>query len=889
MDGTFTRFSIVDNRIKLMWDAVYGTYNNQDIEEAADAAQGVGRQKRFWHILPEDWDSQTITWTDAPMTAEAMIASLLAAPTLDYTWNATPHAAQSAPVYDINFNNGAKLGNVLQEITEAQGLLFTLTGENTLVWMLKGEGELPTPPADSTAENTLGEALSPNAPNIRIVGDRNRYQDMPVELQADWVTAYEAFWIEPLWLAEVEARFGAFAADAEGRAKLAAKARSVTVRDYVAAVSAGTDSGGDDTSGTLADYGRWGEVGRMEIPVWVYLQDIVFKAYKVPPDYTVNSIPLANLQMVEGLLAAVDYDAAGGGITLKDPREYYPESKAFVLVQGQPLDLLDPHTQNFSSDQLDAAASLWTPCNKFNLDVKNNTVIFEHAVFVPGTGANGLFIFPNQGDSVGLDETDPLYNVCAPNANVTVTHAAVRAVLTFEAEKYSQRFGSGTRKAPQYVRSLNYHALMESGVFTEEVLYADGDDADQKATEFAAALIAQAATYATGGYRRVGAAGTVLSGTVDRVTVSLSIEEGLVERVDLTKERALGHFEPERELERRSRSKDLFPGQKNLNAAVEQLLLIAKVSKELKRAPATGYVNAADIHQRAVGAADCSMTTFDTTSTWSAGQPVYLDATTGHPAAAGTVFCGINISDQATGKGVAAATQGTVPVRVQGPFTAGDSIGINTGAGQVASKTGTMPLGIAGATYAGTSVVLAPVRLGAGSSGAAVNKTPWQPYAAPWAGSVSGSGSGDGSAPADWGLSFMIYPGAVQDGNGLPKLPASRNAVIAAPASCTDGFFVWLESTVDANGLITALDYNSGTTVPDDVTPPSTNSAGTPPPIAYDLLFILTTTETSVEWDNVSQLRNTVLTLLPVTTNTTNVGTERRMCYFPPNPVNSPY
>jgi len=702
-DGTTTVLEVVDNRIKLMWDDVYASFNNQQVREDDPSTPGIDRQKRFWHIKPEDWDAQTKTWTDIPYTAKQIIDMLLGADTVDNNWGVQNHSFQNKPVLGIDASNGAKLGNVLQEISERQGLVFTVLGQNTLKWVRKGEGSSAVVPAGAF-DIRDGDALSHLDTQVRLVGDRNVYQDMPVDLEPDWKSPYEAFWSEPEWFAEVNARFGPFDDDVAGQSELAAKAAGVTVREYADQVG----------FADYADYGLWGEVGRMEIPAWLYIRDIVFKAYRVPRSYTINGIDLESLVLREGMLAACVHDADAGTFDLKSPRIFYPDSKALVIAKGQQISLLDSRTQNvITAAQLAAGSTKWVPNNKFNLDTKNKVVIFHDAVFMPGADPHGLFVFPNQGVD-GIDSTHELYHVSAPNAGVEISAAAVRAVLTFEAERYSKRYGSGIRKAPRVVNDLCYHALMLDGVFTEEVKYADGEGVEDKADKEASSLILSDAAYRAGGYKRAGAVGTALTAVLDRVSVTLNFSVGLVESVEHTKERNQSSFEHERELDRRSRVKDLFPGQRQNETEVENLQLISRISKELPRNGApTPYRNPAEVMQQAVGATHGSPSYVEITGdARKAGEVIWKD-TDGNIDDTAQAFAGVVIAEGSTGKMVALATQGMVPVLVQGPFDAGDAVGETDGDGSVVKKDGARAVGIVTATYTGTGTVLAPVRLSA--------------------------------------------------------------------------------------------------------------------------------------------------------------------------------
>jgi hypothetical protein len=214
-----------------------------------------------------------------------------------------------------------------------------------------------------------------------------------------------------------------------------------------------------------------------------------------------------------------------------------------------------------------------------------------------------------------------------------------------------------------------------------------------------------------------------LNGSIDRITVQLQFEgggdrDGISEQIDYAKERAPIHFESERELERRGKVPEALKKILEQQTAADQVLFTAKYLKPVKRQTEKPYQNLNSVMQTPVGAIHSGVQTFSSPDIWLAGQPVFVDED-GTPTPDGEIFRGIVIADQSTGPSIAAATQGTVPVRVQGPFETGDDIGIDSGVGQTAKKAGKLPLGKVNASYAGSEIVTVPVRLGAGSGGAA--------------------------------------------------------------------------------------------------------------------------------------------------------------------------
>jgi len=796
-DGTHTRISFVDMRVKLMWDVVFGLFNRVEVREHNPLTPGIDRQKRYMHILPDNWEHQLKTYTNDPLTAHQIIQYCLDAPTVVNSWTGSFYEAQELEIHEIDAMTGKKLGSVLQEISDAQGLLFTLVGDSTLLWARKGGGDIPAYDPASTSDISDGEAVSANDTKITVVGDKNRYQDLEVDLEPGWNANYEDFWLEADWQADLSGILGLDPNDFTQSAELASKMRTFTVRELVTAWGAG-----------YADYGMWGEVGRMEIPVWTYLHDIVFKAYRVPLDYIldteVGAFPRDSLDLIEGLLCAINYDL--GGAMTEDPSQLYPDAKVFLIVKGQPLGLVDPTKQRvLTQAELDREAAEFTANNRFNLDVRNKTIIFQDAVFV----STDLVIFPN----ASTDAPDSLKAIAVPNADATIEDAPVRAALVWDADRYQKLFGDGARHGSHYVPGLCEHVLADG----TEIVYADFYTADQKATLIVNSLTAQEEFYVAGGFTRNGASGTALTGAIDRVTVRLTFDQGITERVEYSKERSQSNFEAERDLERKQRAKDLFPGQRKLKDESKELDLIAKVSKELKRSPLEPvYGSLAHFMEKPVGAPDCSVAKIYSSDIWLAGQPIFLGAD-GHPGPTGEHFAGIVIADQSTSL-VNCATQGIVPVRVKGPFKSNDSIGIDKGSGQTAKVGGAMQLGrVVSQSYPGSQTVLAMVQLG----GAAERAFPWE---------ITVVNLGTSEAP-DYRV--KVAPGTINQ--IIPSNMFSDWAIAA-----TGTYYVTLDCTSDGVSLTNAvIDGNSD--VPPD-------------PIDYDL---------NVAPENVSLLLGVIVDTIP--------------------------
>lgn len=686
--GKFLSITVPDNRIKLMWDTVFGSFNEVEILEDDVSTPGIDRVKRYVHVYPLDWDAQKKTRTERPHTAAEILNMLVQAPTVLNGWGINGHVRLEKPVYGVDASRGKKLGTVIQEVIDQVGLIMTLSGSSGLEFAVKGEDSAPAPNNGNCVDISDGSALGPDT-KVRIVGDRNLYQDLPIELEPDWNPAYEQFIFEPAWVAKCKALFGG----TDGEAK--AKSLTATLREC----------------GIGSDLGKWGEVSRMEIPVWIYLHDIVFKAYRVPRNYLVGGLDLDSVELRDGLLAEVDSDS--GGSLFYKPGNFYPDTKAYCVAQGQQLSRFDAKfLDSITIDNLASFRSLWQPINKFNLDTKNKVIIFEDPIFLD----DGLFVAPNAATG---DAHPTLQALVVPNARVQISAARVRASLCFAAEVYSKFFGSGIRAAALYVSGLNFHALSNFGTFSSEIQYSNGKGADEIAQEAGEAALTGQNILQSGGFTRIGSAGMSLNGSIDRITVRLQFEgggdrDGISETIDYAKERAPIHFESERELERRGRIPDALKQIREQKIAADQVRFTAKNLKPLKRQSERPYQNINSVMQTPIGAVHSGIQTFSSNDTWLAGTPVFVDAS-GVPSPDGKTFRGIVVADGSTGPSIATATQGTVPVRVKGPFKSGDDIGIDTGAGQTAKKDGKLPLGKVNADYPGNEIVTVPVRLGAGS------------------------------------------------------------------------------------------------------------------------------------------------------------------------------
>lgn len=704
---------LVDNREKLQWDHVECYFNVTEIIEVDPATYGLARKRRYRSILPNDWHAQIVTYTDNPLTAAQILTAIFGADTVRYSWTYVTHTKLSDPVYNIEADTGSTVGNLVQQVLDKLCLLMRLSGQYQLTFGVKGDASLPTYTGTNVKNINLGEAMSNQAPAVRIVGDRNRYQVLHLDLVADWKSAWEAYLFEGDWLDAVKTSYSLPDTTPSERAMISAKARTISVNDWVTKTS--------DSS--FVDTARFGDVSRMSMPAWVYINDIVFKAYRMQTDGSdypqpdgLNGIPLHSLKLEDGLLARATYNATTGALSYYAEGgvyQIYTDDKAFIISRGQPVDLSDPAKRDvLDPDSAGGLASKWFVQNRFKIDHKNFTVVFDDPVFEPGEGDDGLFLFVNSDTDLPADH--PSRHLVVPNAAATISAAAVRGSFCFSAERYHRDFGSGVRRAASYVSGLSFHCLMEEGAFKAEIKYDTSpvETADQKAQKAANAFLAKTNTYSSGSFERLGTAGTTLTPALDRVTYTLDASGGLREVVEFTKERGPDYFESERELERRALSDDLFPGMRDNRETARDYEYQSKVLAGLRATASTRkYLSLNDIWNTPVGNVHSAPTTVFPSEAYAAGEVIFLNVA-GTADVNGKVFQGVVISaNLQDGKAHPVATQGTVPVKITGKCVAGAQVGVNDGE-KVARVGGTKIIGRVTQSYDGTGTVTLPVRLG---------------------------------------------------------------------------------------------------------------------------------------------------------------------------------
>ena len=579
--GELRELQFVDLREFLAWDYVYCAFN-MPIRRWEN---GVWK-KRWWHIYPWDYPTYTKTYTDYPLPASAIVGALFTAPTVNspWVWNLTgnglfPGGLMNQPVYSFDCLNGVRLDAALNDISDRGGLVYTLDpypGANyRLVWMRKGYGLIPVlPPFDWPAnsdDRRLGVALSGNASTVRVTGERNRYLVLNVPLKPDWNAAWEQFlnsdglfW--DIFQNEKDPATGVaytnFPNDPEqwlGANAAKVRALQITVGEYADLRDARPAADGDDFRDTKKFAGR----SRMDMPAALYLQSLLFRAY-VPNPAPIGGV--AGIQNVNGdvinLNSANITDAQPCRVTY-DPVTGNMEADRTTLADGNGVGIVQG--TSFGQDLFE----LVKPERITNALFSANNRPWSSVSFqIDETGGDGqqrfiVFDEPVFTSENLLVQVDGLYLL---NATPTLTAAVAQAALTFELEPYSYWQGPAGRVRSEYVSGL---CAEFAGTYADgyrEILYANGATADRQAAVIASNLLLCQYTYVSGGYKLIqwnAPLGTALTSIIDRVEVEFN-PSGFVEVVDLTTERERAHFEPERDLERRTVQNTLFPGQSEL-------------------------------------------------------------------------------------------------------------------------------------------------------------------------------------------------------------------------------------------------------------------------------------------------------------------------------------
>lgn len=738
--GRQREVSFVDLREYLAWDHVFCAFNQVETAQVPEVVGGhtvYHRRRRYGHILPADYAWMRRTYTDAPYTAAQILALILAAPTMRAAWTWVAHAGLDLPVYDLDWTGGRRLDNALSELGDRVGLTFThwpglwngTSAPWRLRWARKGFIEAGDAfPVDAFGNFPVGADscrdglhLGDHPASVQVVGDRNRWQLVDVALEPDWPAAWTAFYDpdlfvqfvwEHLWRPEDPGHTAyqnlAGGADPDGiiaRQLALARASEITVGEFASLMGA-----------QYLDSRGFGGQSRLGMPVLLYLQRVVLRAFRLPATLSLGgtAVPTESVAILDELLCAVSHDPVTGAMTFLPDEK--PDGNGYAVAQGYAAgrEMYD----RLSPDRFDLAT--WT-------STMNVWRVVPFQWDTPDWGGRraALFEAPMYRSNTLWREVD---GQVVPVFGATFTVPPVRVALVVEAERFGYRMDTpGVVGRLDVVSEPGLHEeyRWSPGVGKVTLPYEDGVSALTKAASVAAAALGRPVLTRLGGFTRAMFDGMVaqqLNGQVDRVAVRIS-DRGWVEEVDFTTERGRG-WEPVRDYARRQRGQDLFTGQAELRRAARESRVLASA---LRSSP--GFTRQLGLAWRGGlgGGRTLGEVTVAGSATLAAGTPLWRRPGDAHAAApsavteAHTVLDGVTTrADEQTSQpgGLPAVQFGMALCRVAGPVAVGDLLGRVAGQAHLARNTTS---GVAIAREAVVSgVKLIPVWIGGSGGGSAV-------------------------------------------------------------------------------------------------------------------------------------------------------------------------
>lgn len=709
--------SFADMREYLSWDFVFGAFNLIETVKVPVVEGGNTvylRRRRYAHILPANYAAMLRTYTSEPYSAGDVLDMVMASPTLRAAWTYLDHAGLDMPVYDLDWTGGRRLDNCLSEIGDRCGLVFTHHPYPSgtpwrLRWARKGFIESgDTFPVDSggnfpsNADQCRdGFHLSDNPASVWVVGDRNKWQLADVTLTPDWPEAWTSFYDTDVFLyhvwttlwpagdaTETPYEQQVLTGDPGGviaRQMALARATEMTVGEFA------TLSGAQ-----YADTRTYGGVSRMGMPVILYIQKVVLRAFRLPDTININgsTIPTSSVNVMDEMLCSVTHDPVTGAMTFLSSETV--DGNGYAIVQGCSAgrELFD----RLSPERFDLAT--WTA----------NQEIWKSVPFQwdsPDMGGRRSALFETQIYR-SPDRFADVDGKIVPSYSGTYTHPPVRVSMVVEADRFcylQNTVGVVGRLDVVNESGLHNECLWSQTAGLVAIPYDDGQTAPQKAAIIATAALGRPVLTRMGGFTRAITDGMVaqqLNGQVDRVTVRIS-DRGWDEEVDFTTERGRG-WEPVRDYSRRQRSQEVFSGQADLRKSARESRVFAAA---LRSAPGLhkmlSEIGLGSGPARGNATVSVEIGTPDTT-TLSVGTPLFSEPGAPHankPSAttdASSTLAGITVRHEdptSQPGGVPVATAGVAHCRVSGPVAVGDSLGRVNGQDYLAALTSGQAVAVA--------------------------------------------------------------------------------------------------------------------------------------------------------------------------------------------------
>jgi hypothetical protein len=768
--GNNWQLTCKDYRKWLAWDKAYCSFN-----KISDTLVGGLRKRRYWHVLPWNFSTMAQTWTDAPYSAAQIIQYVLTGPGIETPWTVgyintsgsliqnSYHPNQLLPIYEVDCLSGEPVSALLTRICEQLGLLFTLRSTALLpfniVFSQKGldGADVTIPTASDNRES--GTELSGNPTRVRVIGDRNLYQVHDIPLVYDWNANWNDFYDVEIFVDYIFKNYitwnpGTDPEQIIARQQARALALEITVREFDTLIGGG---------GAWLDWRKYGGKCRNELPAALYIQQILFRCFRLPNGFSFKNtygatLTVNCLEVQDRLIAAVTHDPITGATTADttDPTS----GNAYVICQGYQVgkDMFESiRPERFNLAEWTSSQDVW---QKIEVRVED-----------PGDATGPVIIFDEpvirSEDLVTMVDG---YAVFA--ANPTITVPLVRATLCFAGERFSwfqtaigdpsnppsdPVMGTQTHDEVLNVGGLNGEFIKIPDLIAPywdtniyEFYYADGMSCRGKAINYANNFLKFQWTYTRGQFTTpiVADYAYALHGKIDRIVLEYSPNGGTV-TVGLTNEVNRINYTPERDLERMNQLRTVLPAQQELKRQSDFAKKIASALRSSKEAykMLSDAFNGNFVEQQLAKPTVVQPPTPDpldgTIPLIPIGcvyvkQPNALSGgaiTQTRPIDQGSTlttayseFAGVTVKqaheiDGTKGAQIPLQRTGLALCRVRGPVTAGDTVGIKTTVMDPANRAGALAsspdhaVGRALQSIATATVQLCRVELGVGGSG----------------------------------------------------------------------------------------------------------------------------------------------------------------------------
>lgn len=306
--GYQVKFLLADTRDRLDDDNVFAQFNM------------ISQDGEVYHTLPNDWNDQRLTimratkldwqnrFRDAGVVRRVAVGGctrlLSAAEILDwlasylnFTWSATPVALsylETGKPPNLDWNNGTKGSQAIQEVLEFSGAQFTTYGnlhlhitqpgvpENGIQWDVLTDDAKLCAVGSGYSQASLGQELNTKGRRVILLGARNRYQFVHPMLPG-WNTNWNWYFTFDL----VELQLVMRKAGLTGQNKLR------------------------DMPPEYHDFGTWQGKSRMDMTIYDYKNQIPFRVYVADMSSVLDQDGDVSLEDAQGFFNQMEFKPNG--------------------------------------------------------------------------------------------------------------------------------------------------------------------------------------------------------------------------------------------------------------------------------------------------------------------------------------------------------------------------------------------------------------------------------------------------------------------------------------------------------------------------------------------------------------------------------------------------